>query len=133
MAEFTSAEVDQAKLKEEVHGGSLESQRFESKIQQSPKYNEEKVTKSLQNQNSSWNAEEQPSPLVMQTPIGSNHQAATVLNTSTQKSLLSARSQVSDRTLDRLERASHRLNERMLKLSIEKNKDLKSQVEGDQR
>jgi hypothetical protein len=53
----------------------------------------------------------------------SKHQAA-ALNVSTQKSI-SARSQVSDRTLDRLERASFRLNERMLKISIEKNKGLK--------
>ena len=53
----------------------------------------------------------------------SKHQTAG-LNVSTQKSI-SARSQVSDRTLDRLERASFRLNERMLKISIEKNKDLK--------
>jgi len=43
---------------------------------------------------------------------------------SSQKSL-SVKSQMSDRTMDKLERANHRLNEKMLRASIDKSKEIR--------
>lgn len=79
----------------------------------------------------------EPSPLEQQkiqaAPVEDNLQvqwpsSLPALNRSSQKSL-SVKSLMSDRTMDKLERAGHRLNEKMLRASIEQTKELRGAAE----